>query len=164
MPIVHLTDWLFPRLWIGSIFEHYICIDRHELKIFADEVVRFGNHCRDPQWHYLDRIFDRWVFLDQTFVLTGNNFVAIHFRRSQNHIMGWVVQNWITGLNRDECACLFKFWNIISYCPWLCYVHPPRNDIIKPIRHTGVFAPVTCLFFKLARYPCRCFLHIQALY
>ncbi|KAG0570775.1 hypothetical protein KC19_6G187000 [Ceratodon purpureus] len=34
---------------------------RHELKVFADEVVRFGNHCRDPQWHQLDRVFDRLV-------------------------------------------------------------------------------------------------------
>ncbi|CAM6048329.1 unnamed protein product [Sphagnum compactum] len=32
---------------------------RDELKIFAGEVVRFGNHCRDPQWHQLDRVFDR---------------------------------------------------------------------------------------------------------
>lgn len=31
---------------------------RHELKIFAREVVRFGNHCRDPQWHQLDRVFE----------------------------------------------------------------------------------------------------------
>ncbi|KAG0588162.1 hypothetical protein KC19_2G221200 [Ceratodon purpureus] len=30
---------------------------RHELKIFTDEVVRFGNQCRDPRWHNLDRIF-----------------------------------------------------------------------------------------------------------
>ncbi|CAK9225449.1 unnamed protein product [Sphagnum troendelagicum] len=32
---------------------------RDELKIFAGEVIRFGNHCRDPQWHQLDRVFDR---------------------------------------------------------------------------------------------------------
>ncbi|KAL3700509.1 hypothetical protein R1sor_018531 [Riccia sorocarpa] len=30
---------------------------REELRIFAREVVRFGNHCQDPQWHRLDRIF-----------------------------------------------------------------------------------------------------------
>ncbi|KAI5067523.1 hypothetical protein GOP47_0018051 [Adiantum capillus-veneris] len=30
---------------------------RNELKIFSGEVVRFGNHCRDPQWHQLDRLF-----------------------------------------------------------------------------------------------------------
>ncbi len=37
------------------------CCCRDELKIFAGEVIRFGNHCRDPQWHQLDRVFDRSV-------------------------------------------------------------------------------------------------------
>ncbi|KAH7315928.1 hypothetical protein KP509_21G071000 [Ceratopteris richardii] len=32
---------------------------RNELKIFSGEVVRFGNHCRDPQWHQLDRLFQK---------------------------------------------------------------------------------------------------------
>ncbi|KAF8762544.1 hypothetical protein HU200_009318 [Digitaria exilis] len=30
---------------------------REELKIFSQEVVRFGNRCKDPQWHNLDRYF-----------------------------------------------------------------------------------------------------------
>ncbi|XP_024367762.1 protein PSK SIMULATOR 1 [Physcomitrium patens] len=34
---------------------------RNELKIYADEVVRFGNHCKDPRWHRYDRVFDRLV-------------------------------------------------------------------------------------------------------
>ncbi|KAG0576407.1 hypothetical protein KC19_5G077900 [Ceratodon purpureus] len=34
---------------------------RNELKVFTDEVVRFGNHCRDPQWHCYDRVFQRLV-------------------------------------------------------------------------------------------------------
>ncbi|XP_024537388.1 uncharacterized protein LOC9649751 [Selaginella moellendorffii] len=32
---------------------------RHELKVFASEVVRFGNHCRAPEWHQLDRLINR---------------------------------------------------------------------------------------------------------
>ncbi|KAL5227990.1 hypothetical protein ABZP36_016255 [Zizania latifolia] len=32
---------------------------RAELKVFATEVVRFGNRCKDPQWHHLDRYFDK---------------------------------------------------------------------------------------------------------
>lgn len=32
---------------------------KKELMVFAKEVVRFGNQCRDPQWHQLDRYFDK---------------------------------------------------------------------------------------------------------
>ncbi|XP_002963258.2 uncharacterized protein LOC9655198 [Selaginella moellendorffii] len=32
---------------------------RNDLKVFTREVVRFGNHCRDPRWHQLCRIFDK---------------------------------------------------------------------------------------------------------
>ncbi|KAL0449901.1 UNVERIFIED_CONTAM: protein PSK SIMULATOR 1 [Sesamum latifolium] len=32
---------------------------REELKIFSGEVVRFGNRCKDPQWHNLDRFFEK---------------------------------------------------------------------------------------------------------
>ncbi|WVZ85703.1 hypothetical protein U9M48_032597 [Paspalum notatum var. saurae] len=30
---------------------------REELKVFCQEIVRFGNRCKDPQWHNLDRYF-----------------------------------------------------------------------------------------------------------
>lgn len=33
---------------------------REELRIFSGEVVRFGNRCKDPQYHNLDRFFERW--------------------------------------------------------------------------------------------------------
>ncbi|CAH9136231.1 unnamed protein product [Cuscuta epithymum] len=33
---------------------------RDELKIFSGEVVRFGNRCKDPQWHNLDRYFEKY--------------------------------------------------------------------------------------------------------
>ncbi|CAI8606602.1 unnamed protein product [Vicia faba] len=32
---------------------------REEFKVFSREVVRFGNTCKDPQWHNLDRYFLR---------------------------------------------------------------------------------------------------------
>uniref|UniRef100_A0A5B6ZQU4 DUF668 domain-containing protein n=1 Tax=Davidia involucrata TaxID=16924 RepID=A0A5B6ZQU4_DAVIN len=32
---------------------------RDELKVFFGEVVRFGNRCKDPQWHNLDRYFEK---------------------------------------------------------------------------------------------------------
>ncbi|KAL0437994.1 UNVERIFIED_CONTAM: protein PSK SIMULATOR 1 [Sesamum latifolium] len=33
---------------------------RDELKVFSGEVIRFGNRCKDPQWHILDRYFEKW--------------------------------------------------------------------------------------------------------
>ncbi|KAG1369902.1 Zinc finger protein Pegasus [Cocos nucifera] len=30
---------------------------RKELRVFSGEIVRFGNRCKDPQWHNLDRYF-----------------------------------------------------------------------------------------------------------
>ncbi|KAL2942777.1 S-adenosylmethionine synthase [Bienertia sinuspersici] len=33
------------------------CDKREELTIFSGEVIRFGNRCKDPQWHNLDRYF-----------------------------------------------------------------------------------------------------------
>ncbi|KAJ1263048.1 hypothetical protein BS78_09G154700 [Paspalum vaginatum] len=32
---------------------------REELEVFTKEVIRFGNHCKDPQWHNLDRYFEK---------------------------------------------------------------------------------------------------------
>lgn len=32
---------------------------RVELNIFSKEVVRFGNRCKDPRWHNLDRYFEK---------------------------------------------------------------------------------------------------------
>ncbi|KAL9382507.1 hypothetical protein Peur_025542 [Populus x canadensis] len=32
---------------------------REELKVFSGEVVRFGNRCKDPQWHNLDRYLEK---------------------------------------------------------------------------------------------------------
>ncbi|XP_020572696.1 uncharacterized protein LOC110019399 [Phalaenopsis equestris] len=32
---------------------------REELNIFSGEIVRFGNRCKDPQWHNLDRYFEK---------------------------------------------------------------------------------------------------------
>ncbi|KAL6620293.1 hypothetical protein ACP70R_035432 [Stipagrostis hirtigluma subsp. patula] len=32
---------------------------REELEVFAKEVIRFGNRCKDPQWHNLDRYFEK---------------------------------------------------------------------------------------------------------
>ncbi|VFQ81933.1 unnamed protein product [Cuscuta campestris] len=32
---------------------------REEFDVFSREVVRFGNMCKDPQWHHLDRYFSK---------------------------------------------------------------------------------------------------------
>lgn len=43
----------------NSSFDYLIYCDREELKIFSGEVVRFGNRCKDPQWHNLNRYFEK---------------------------------------------------------------------------------------------------------
>ncbi|KAJ1691660.1 hypothetical protein LUZ63_015815 [Rhynchospora breviuscula] len=41
-----------------SELEQLVAADkRHELNVFAKEVVRFGDRCKDPQWHNMDRYF-----------------------------------------------------------------------------------------------------------
>jgi len=42
-----------------KVFAFLFFFDREELKIFSGEVVRFGNRCKDPQWHNLDRYFEK---------------------------------------------------------------------------------------------------------
>ena len=41
----------------GFIFWTHLC--RQELRVFSREVIRFGNRCKDPQWHNLDRYFSK---------------------------------------------------------------------------------------------------------
>ncbi len=55
-----MCQYLLQWQWSWKKFVSCCCC-RDELKIFAGEVIRFGNHCRDPQWHQLDRVFDRSV-------------------------------------------------------------------------------------------------------
>ncbi|RVX21593.1 hypothetical protein CK203_002202 [Vitis vinifera] len=43
----------------GNLADLRYYVFREELKIFVGEVVRFGNHCRDPQWHNLDLYFEK---------------------------------------------------------------------------------------------------------
>ncbi|TKW27118.1 hypothetical protein SEVIR_3G237400v4 [Setaria viridis] len=48
---------------------------REELEVFTKEVVRFGNRCKDPQWHHLDRYFENL-----------NSFRLASERTPQNHL------------------------------------------------------------------------------
>ncbi|KAJ3678010.1 hypothetical protein LUZ60_001813 [Juncus effusus] len=51
------------RALVGEDFNELVRIaesdKREELKVFTKEVVRFGNRCKDPQWHNLERYFDQ---------------------------------------------------------------------------------------------------------
>ncbi|KAG8070991.1 hypothetical protein GUJ93_ZPchr0006g42998 [Zizania palustris] len=38
---------------------HPDCFCRQELRVFSQEVIRFGNRCKDAQWHNLDRYFSK---------------------------------------------------------------------------------------------------------
>jgi hypothetical protein len=46
-----------------KIYKLVVCdlgfVVRQELKVFSDEVIRFGNRSKDPQWHNLDRYFEK---------------------------------------------------------------------------------------------------------
>lgn len=55
--------YLYLLMDISTFFNWQTCwilANREELKVFAGEVVRFGNRCKDPQWHNLDRYFDKY--------------------------------------------------------------------------------------------------------
>ncbi|KAJ8765297.1 hypothetical protein K2173_011994 [Erythroxylum novogranatense] len=65
--IRHLKDNVFSSEGVQSLISNdtdellrVVAVDqREELKIFVGEVVRFGNRCKDPQWHNLDRYFEK---------------------------------------------------------------------------------------------------------
>uniref|UniRef100_A0A2P2LDU5 Uncharacterized protein LOC105647950 isoform X2 n=1 Tax=Rhizophora mucronata TaxID=61149 RepID=A0A2P2LDU5_RHIMU len=65
--IQHLIEVVFPSEGVQNLIStdtdellRIIAADkREELKIFLGEVVRFGNQSKDPQWHNLDRYFDK---------------------------------------------------------------------------------------------------------
>ncbi|EEE55752.1 hypothetical protein OsJ_04258 [Oryza sativa Japonica Group] len=46
---------------MDELLKIYAADKREELKVFSTEVVRFGNRCKDPQWHNLDRYFDKFA-------------------------------------------------------------------------------------------------------
>ncbi|KAM7257317.1 hypothetical protein ACFE04_013058 [Oxalis oulophora] len=43
---------------MGEVLRIVAADKREELSVFSGEVVRFGNRCKDPQWHNLGRYFD----------------------------------------------------------------------------------------------------------
>ncbi|KAJ0683950.1 hypothetical protein HanLR1_Chr11g0385891 [Helianthus annuus] len=65
--VKHLKEVVLPsegvQLLISEDMDELLRIaafdKREELKIFSGEVVRFGNRCKDPQWHSLDRYFEK---------------------------------------------------------------------------------------------------------
>ncbi|KAI7729613.1 hypothetical protein M8C21_001594 [Ambrosia artemisiifolia] len=65
--IKHLKEVVLPsegvQLLISKDMDELLRIaaldKREELKIFSGEVIRFGNRCKDPQWHNLDRYFEK---------------------------------------------------------------------------------------------------------
>ncbi|XP_050208251.1 protein PSK SIMULATOR 1 [Mercurialis annua] len=65
--IRHLRDAVLPSQGVQNLISKDVdelmtiveADKREELKIFLGEVVRFGNGCKDPQWHDLDRYFEK---------------------------------------------------------------------------------------------------------
>ncbi|XP_068664349.1 protein PSK SIMULATOR 1-like [Aristolochia californica] len=66
--IKHLKEFVLPsegvQLLVSKDMDELLRIaasdKRDELKVFSGEVVRFGNRCRDPQWHNLERYFEKF--------------------------------------------------------------------------------------------------------
>lgn len=62
-----LKEVVFPSQGVQQLIStdleellNVVAVDkRKELKIFSGEVVRFGNRCKDSQWHNLDRFFEK---------------------------------------------------------------------------------------------------------
>ncbi|KAG6396273.1 hypothetical protein SASPL_142420 [Salvia splendens] len=44
---------------MDELFKIVASDKREELKVFTGEVIRFGNRCKEPQWHNLDRFFEK---------------------------------------------------------------------------------------------------------
>ncbi|CAI9114693.1 OLC1v1015472C1 [Oldenlandia corymbosa var. corymbosa] len=65
--ITHLKDVVIPSEGVQRLISRNMdellklaaADKRDELKLFSGEVVRFGNRCKDPQWHNLDRYFEK---------------------------------------------------------------------------------------------------------
>ncbi|CAL1410010.1 unnamed protein product [Linum trigynum] len=65
--IIHLKEVVLPSEGVQNLIsrdmEELLRIaasdKREELTVFSGEVVRFGNRCKDPQWHNLDRYFEK---------------------------------------------------------------------------------------------------------
>lgn len=65
--IKHLKDVVLPSSGVQNLISRDMvellkiaaADKREELKVFSGEVVRFGNRCKDPQWHNLDRYFEK---------------------------------------------------------------------------------------------------------
>jgi hypothetical protein len=49
---------MFPK---NNFFLDSAASYRQELTVFSREVIRFGNRCKDSQWHNLDRYFSKYV-------------------------------------------------------------------------------------------------------
>ncbi|KAL1543935.1 DNAJ domain protein [Salvia divinorum] len=65
--IRHLKEVVLPSEGVQRLTSRDMCEllrvaaadKRDELKVFSGEVIRFGNRCKDPQWHNLDRYFEK---------------------------------------------------------------------------------------------------------
>ncbi|KAL8166451.1 hypothetical protein V2J09_007950 [Rumex salicifolius] len=58
---------------------------REELELFSAEVVRFGNRCKDPQWHNLERYFQK-----QNLELDSQNLVTEEVESMMDQLMSLV--------------------------------------------------------------------------
>jgi hypothetical protein len=117
-----VCQYLLQWQWSWKKFVSCCCC-RDELKIFAGEVIRFGNHCRDPQWHQLDRVFDRLgltiedsrqskeqadVIMQNLMTLAENTAVRNKMQKPHHH-------------HHHACLLLqIKFYKTLCVCVYAC--------------------------------------------
>ncbi|KAF5780264.1 hypothetical protein HanRHA438_Chr11g0483521 [Helianthus annuus] len=116
--IKHLKEVVLPsegvQLLISEDMDELLRIaafdKREEFKIFSGEVVRFGNRCKDPQWHNLDRYFE-------------SNFVDINWRDRLNSIRRELPALLIPQkqLKEEAETTMGHLKNLVQYTAELCH-------------------------------------------
>ncbi|WVZ68000.1 hypothetical protein U9M48_016997 [Paspalum notatum var. saurae] len=85
----------------------FVWSNREELKVFSTEVVRFGNRCKDPQWHNLDRYFDK---------LASERTPQHHLKEEAESVM----QELVTSVQFTAVSNIYTPW---KQCPVMIFAY-----------------------------------------
>uniref|UniRef100_A0A0E0DRR7 DUF668 domain-containing protein n=1 Tax=Oryza meridionalis TaxID=40149 RepID=A0A0E0DRR7_9ORYZ len=100
---------------------------REELEIFSKEVVRFGNRCKNPQWHSLDRYFEKCSLISALYLMKigiGTNSSASPERRCR-----------ISDAAIDYLCAIYSYLNktvVVNSKSWMVWV---QEDVKSQTKH-----------------------------